>query len=156
MSNVDTAKIFFGIVLDKLQVAFPAAYHVVTDDLWPDFERLAMEGQISIKDGKRRFRHVAIADASQNEAIKSQYVRLMLHWMATEGYIHPDPASNFKFDYVLSGKALAVLGLSLEADDETLGSRLRFAIGTIGEQTSGELVSQIISRGLEVMQGIQT
>jgi hypothetical protein len=154
MSNVESAKLFFGIVLDKLQMSFTAAVHLTPQDVWPEFEKLANDQSLVIKDGKRSFREIQIKEASESTQIKTHYFRLMLGWMAKEGYVHSDPTSNFHSDYVLSSKALAILNLSLVDEKTTLGTALSRATGRFGDAVQGEVVSRLIGRAFEAAQGI--
>ncbi|WP_320178537.1 hypothetical protein [Roseovarius pacificus] len=154
MSNVDSAKLFFGVVLDKLQASFPAAVYLKPDDIWLDFEELAKGSSLALKDNNRSFRTLQIEEVAKSEDLKKQYMKLMLLWMAKEGYVHSDPTSNFTYDYVLSSKALAVLNLSLAEEVATLGTALGRATGRIGDAVQSEVVSRLIGKAFEAAQGI--
>ncbi|MBQ4823490.1 hypothetical protein J4729_02825 [Leisingera sp. HS039] len=154
MSNVVSAKLFFGVVLDELQSSFPAAVHLQLDDLWPEFEKLAKGRSLALKDGNRSFREIPVAEVAQSEQLKLQYMKLMLGWMAKEGFLHSDPTSGFVYDYVLSSKALAVLGLSLAEEKTTLGDALGRATGRVGEAVQAEVVARLMDKAFEAIQGM--
>ncbi|TKZ22417.1 hypothetical protein FAP39_00665 [Shimia litoralis] len=153
MTNVEASKVFFGVVLARLQNSFPAAVHLKLDDLWPDFEILAAGSGLSVKDGKRSSRQVPIGEVAQNDQLKVHYMKLMLGWMKADGFIHSDPTSDFPYDYVLSSKSLAILGQPFGEGKTTLGAALSQATGRIGEAVQNEIISQIADKVFDAAQG---
>lgn len=149
MSNVESAKLFFGLVLTKLQDSFPAAVFLSAKDIWPDFERVAKGGELSVKTQERSYRTVPISEITENQALQEHYTKLMLRWMAAEGYLVKDPTSNFPYDYVLSSKALAALNIAIEKDKKTVGEVLANAFRKVGDATQGELIARLVERIFE-------
>lgn len=154
MSNVISAKLFFGVVLDRLQASFPAAVHLRPADLWPEFEKLAHDQTISLKDARRSFQTLPVEEVARNEQLQIQYMKLMLRWMTKEGFIHSDPASDFPYDYVLSSKSLAILGLTMADKRTTLGDKLSQATGRLGDTVQSETVARLIGKAFEMLQGV--
>ncbi|SMC11333.1 hypothetical protein ROA7745_01145 [Roseovarius aestuarii] len=153
MSNIDSAKIFFGITLQRLQASFPAAVHLTPDDIWPEFERLAGNGELSLRHS-RASKVYSLSDLAKKPELQQYYTRQMLAWMKVEGYLVSDPISNFKYDYILSSKSLALLNLSLSETEGTLGAKLKRVIGSIGDKAAGEIVSDLVGRAFEALQGL--
>lgn len=154
MSNVDTAKLFFGVVLNKLQASFPAAIFLSSQNIWPDFSRVAQGGTVSIKTQSRSFQTMPIELLAEDTNLQEHYTKLMLRWMAAEGYLVSDPISNFPFDYVLSSKGLAALNITIEKDKETTGEVLARAIHQTGGAIQGELISRLVGKIFDAFQGL--
>jgi hypothetical protein len=152
MSNVDTAKLFFGIVLNKLQDSFPAAIFLSSENIWPDFEKVAQGGTVSVKTRERSYRTLPIADLAEDKALQEHYTKLMLRWMAAEGFLVKDPTSQFPYDYVLSSKSLAALNISIEKDKKTVGEVLANAARKTGDAAQSELIGRLVSRIFEYLQ----
>jgi hypothetical protein len=149
MSNVDSAKLFFGVVLNKLQDSFPAAVFLSSEDLWPEFERLAKGGSVSIKTQSRSYRTVTISELAQDQSLRDHYTKLMLRWMAAEGYLVADPTSNFPYDYVLSSKALAALNIEIGSERQTIGKALANAARRTGDAVQSELIATLADKIIE-------
>ena len=64
--------------------------------------------------------------------------------------------AEFIYDYVLSSKALAVLGLSLAEEKLTLGDALGRATGRVGEAVQADVVSRLMDKAFEALQGLTT
>jgi hypothetical protein len=154
MSNVDTAKLFFGVVLNKLQDSFPAAIYLSSQNIWSDFERVAKSGTVSLKTHDRSFRTLSMADLAQDEALQQHYTTLMLRWMAAEGYLVSDPTSGFHYDYVLSSKALAALNIAIEKEKRTVGEALSSAALKTGEAVQSELIARLVGRIFDYFNGL--
>ena len=154
MSNVDTAKLFFGVVLNKLQASFPAAIFLSSQNIWPEFSRVAQGGTVSIKTQSRSFQTMPIEQLAENANLQEHYTKLMLRWMAAEGYLVSDPTSNFTYDYVLSSKALAALNIIIEKDKETVGEVLARATHQTGGAIQSELISRLVGKIFEAFQGL--
>lgn len=154
MSNVVNAKLFFGIVLNKLQHAFPAAVFLSSDDIWPEFAKVAKGGTISVKDGKRSYRTVSLMEVSGNPELQQNYTTIMLRWMAADGFLVSDPTSSFPYDYVLSSKALAALSLSFDHDKKTVGEMLANAALRAGDAFQGELIERLVGKIFDHVQGL--
>jgi hypothetical protein len=154
MSNVDTAKLFFGVVVNKLQDSFPAAIFLSAQNIWPEFERVAKGGTVSIKTIDRSFRTLSISDLAEDQALQEHYTKLMLRWMAAEGYLVSDPVSNFRYDYVLSSKALAALKIAIDDEKKTVGEALANAARKAGEATQSELIARLVGKIFEVFNGL--
>jgi hypothetical protein len=152
MSNVDTAKLFFGVVLNKLQDSFPAAISLSSQNIWPEFERVAKGGTVSIKTRERSYRTLPISDLAEDQALQEHYTKLMLRWMAAEGYLVSDPTSNFRYDYVLSSKALAALNIAIEKEKKTIGEALANAARKTGDATQSELIATLVERIFDYFQ----
>lgn len=146
MSNVKSAKLFFGVALNKLQDSFPAAVFLSSQDFWTEFERVAKGGTVSIKTQGRSYRTVPISELSDHQDLKEHYTKLMLRWMAAEGYLVSDPTSNFPYDYVLSSKALAALNIAIEKDEKTIGEALASAARRTGDAVQSELIAALVER----------
>ncbi|WP_019954641.1 hypothetical protein [Yoonia vestfoldensis] len=153
MTNVDTAKVFFGVVLKQLQASFPAAYHITYLDIWPEFESLAKDGVLALK-YNRRHRVLTVTEASENEELRKLYTKQMLLWMVDEDYIRPDPTSGYKLDYVLSSKSLAVLNLNLSDKEDTIGNTLKRLVSSAGDKATGEVISLLIGKAFAATQGM--
>lgn len=149
MSNVDNAKLFFGVVLNKLQDSFPAAIFLSSRDFWPEFERVAKGGTVCIKSQDRSYRTLPISDVGNDPALREHYTRQMLSWMAAEGYLVSDPNSNFRYDYVLSSKALAALNIRIEQEKKTIGEVLANATRKTGDAAQGELIAALVGKIVE-------
>jgi hypothetical protein len=154
MSNVDTAKLFFGVVLNKLQDSFPAAIFLSSENIWPEFERIAKGGTVSIKTLERSYRTLPISDLAKDQALQEHYTKLMLRWMAAEGYLVSDPTSNFPYDYVLSSKALAALNIEIDKKNKTIGEALANATHKTGEVAQSELIARLVGKIFEVVHGL--
>lgn len=152
MSNVDTAKLFFGVVLNKLQDSFPAAIFLSSQNIWPEFSKVAKGGTVSIKTQDRSYRTMPISELAEDEALREHYTRLMLRWMAVEGYLVRDPLSNFPYDYVLSSKALAALNIEIEKEKKTIGEVLANAARKTGDAAQGELIATLVERMFDYFQ----
>jgi hypothetical protein len=146
MSNVDTAKLFFGVVLNKLQDSFPAAIFLSSQDIWPEFERIAKGGTVTIKTRERSYRTLPISDLAEDPALRDHYTKLMLRWMAAEGYLVKDPTSNFPYDYVLTSKALAALNIAIEKEKRTIGEALANAARKTGDAAQSEIIATLVDR----------
>ena len=155
MDNVESAKIYFGVVLNRLSREFPAAVHLNPEEIWEDFEKLVKGSEIRLR-GRTRYTSatLSVEDASSNKKAKIHYCKLMSRWMVAEGFLHPDPASNFPYDYVLSSKALAVLDLTFEDDSQTVREKLASAISGIGETVQSETIANQVERVFETLQGV--
>lgn len=145
MSNVKTAKMFFGIVLNKLQGSFPAAVSLSSQDFWPEFERVAKGGTLSIKYG-RSYRSVPVSELAEDQALQDHYTKLMLGWMKVEGYLISDPTSGFVYDYVLSSKALAALKIPIDQEKKTVGEALATAAKKTGDAAQSELITKLVDK----------
>ncbi len=149
MSNVHSAKLFFGVVLNKLQDSFPAAVFLSSQDFWTEFERVAEGGTVSIKTQGRSYRTVPISDLSDDPDLKEHYTKLMLRWMKAEGFLVSDPTSGFIYDYVLSSKALAALNIPIEKEKKTLGEALANAARKTGDAAQSEVISALVGKIFE-------
>lgn len=156
MSNVNTAKLFFGIVLNKLQYAFPAAVHLSSQDLWPEFAKAAPDGALSIKNSERSYQTTSVRDIGDDKHLQQHYTVLMLRWMAAEGFLINDPASNFPYDYVLSAKALAALNIQIDKEKKTVGEMLANAAKRTGDAAQSELIQRLVGRMFDHLQGLAT
>jgi hypothetical protein len=154
MSNVDTAKLFFGVVLNKLQDAFPAAIYLSAQNIWPEFEKVAKGGAVSVQTGERYYRTLPLSELAQNQSLQEHYTKLMLRWMAAEGYLISDPTSGFHFDYVLSSKALAALNIAIEKEKKTIGEALANAALKTSEAAQGELIGRLVGRIFDYFNGL--
>ncbi len=154
MSNVDTAKLFFGVVLNKLQVSFPAAIFLSSQNIWPEFERVAKGGTVSIKTQERSYRTLPISDLAENQALQDHYTKLMLRWMVVEGYLVSDPMMNFPYDYVLSSKALAALNIEIHKENRTIGEALANVVYNTGEATQSELIARLVGKIFDFVNGL--
>jgi hypothetical protein len=149
MSNVDSSKLFFGIVLNKLQDSFPAAIFLSSQTIWPDFEKVAKGGTVSVKTRERSYRTLPISELADNQALQAHYTKLMLRWMAAEGYLVSDPVSNFPYDYVLSSKSLAALSIPIDKKTKTIGQALASTARKTGDAAQSELISSLVDRILD-------
>lgn len=154
MSNVDTAKLFFGVVLNKLQDSFPAAIFLSSQNIWPEFEKVAKGGTLSIKTLERSYRTLPISDLADDQALQEHYTKLMLGWMAAEGYLISDPTSNFTYDYVLSSKALAALNIEIDKENRTIGEALANAAHKTGEAAQSELIARLVGKIFDFVHGL--
>lgn len=154
MSNVDTAKLFFGVVLNKLQDSFPAAIFLSAQNIWPEFERVAKGGTVSIKTIDRSFRTLSISDLAEDQALQEHYTKLMLRWMAAEGYLVGDPVSNLPYDYVLSSMALAALNIEIDKENKTIGEALANAAHKTGEAAQSELIARLVGKIFDFVHGL--
>ncbi|MES2541660.1 MAG: hypothetical protein V4583_13900 [Pseudomonadota bacterium] len=146
MSNIDTAKLFFGVVLNKLQDSFPTAISLSSADLWPEFERVAKGRTLSIKTRERSYQTLQVSDLAENQALQAHYTKLMLSWMKAEGFLVSDPTSGFIYDYVLSSKALAALNIPIEKEKRTIGEALATAARKTGDAAQSELIGLLVER----------
>ncbi len=154
MSNVDTAKLFFGIVLNKLQDSFPAAIFLSSQNIWPEFEKVAKGRTVSLKTQKRSYRTLPISDLAEDQALQEHYTKLMLRWMAAEGYLVSDPTSNFPYDYVLSSKALAALNIEIHKENRTIGEALANVAHSTGEAAQSELIARLVGKIFDFVNGL--
>jgi hypothetical protein len=154
LDNIEASKLFFGLVLGRLQSSFPAAIHLDLQELWTDFAALADGAVLCVKDGKRSYTQLPIEDVANHKNLEVHYMQLMLGWMRTEGFIHSDPISDFPYDYVLSAKSLAILGQPFSEGKSTLGAALGQASGRIGEAVQSEVISRIVDKLFNVAQGL--
>lgn len=154
MSNIDSAKLFFGIVLNRLQHAFPTAVYVSAQDFWSEFAKAAHNGTVTVRTIERSYKTVPISQIDEDQALQEQYTRQMLRWMAAEGFLLSDPVSAFPYDYVLSSKALAALNITLEKDRKTVGEMLATAAQKTGDAAQSELIARLVSRMFDYVQGL--
>lgn len=70
----------------------------------------------------------------------------MLSWMKAEGFLVSDPTSGFRYDYVLSSKALAALNIPIEKEKRTIGEALATAARKTGDAAQSELIGMLVER----------
>ncbi len=97
-----------------------------------------------------------VADVADDQDIQEHYTKLMLRWMAAEGFLVSDPASGFTHDYVLSSKALAALNIQFDRDKKTVGEMLATAAQKTGDAAQGELIARLVSKVFDYLQGLNT
>ena len=149
MSNIDGAKIFFGLVLNKLHDCFPAPLHLTDDHIWPDFKDLAGDKQIVLSNQRKDVRKMSVSEAFEIRNARIEYSRRMLEWMKLEGFIHSDTVVGFPFDYVLSAKSLALLDEPIVDTGETLGFKLRKAVQQAGSTAAASVIERVVETLLE-------
>lgn len=150
LSNIDTANVYFGLVLERLVDSFPASIHLSGQEVWQDFTRIASNGQLSLL-VNRHFRTLSMEEASNDGNVQKVYSKQMLAWMKAEGYIIC--VNKYPYDYVLSTKSLALLNLGIGEERETFGSQLKSSIRSAGDKATGEVISELVGQAMEALQG---
>nr|MCU0904015.1 hypothetical protein [Tabrizicola sp.] len=95
------------------------------------------------------YRTLPISDLAGNQALQEHYTKLMLRWMAAEGYLVRDPTSNFTHDYVLSSKSLAALNMAIDKEKKTIGEALANAARKTGDAAQSELIGMLVGKIIE-------
>jgi len=152
LNNIETSRVFFGLVLENLQDAFPAAVTVNQDGVWEKFEALAPDGVVCLQQ-RRSYRTISTKELSAMPQLRSHYIKQMLMWMQVEGFLHRDPTNPLMHDYVLSSQALRLLDLNVAETEVSVGASLKNLLGGAVDAATGEIVSRIIGSVFGAVQG---